>query len=102
MADNGVYAEFTGDAKISLDQKGVGLGWRDLPEILQTISGLHEEGKLSPVSEEVDDGEKFHFHIGSDELGLIAEEAKEIREKHSGTSDKPMGAMGLALQKALG
>lgn len=91
-----VFAELSKEAKTALHQKRFGIGWKDMAEILQTIDGLSEDGKLtlSGVTSE----HKRSFSIGLPELEIIARELQRNRRRQQPSSGG--NALASALHKA--
>jgi len=97
MEESRVYADLDGRAKNALNQKTFGFGWKDLPEILQTISGLHQDGSMEPAREE---NGTLHFSIDLPTLKTVVEEARRVRKKYSSATETT-GSFGEALRRAL-
>lgn len=98
MEDKRVYANLDESSKKALHKKKFGFGWEDLPEILQTISGLHEDGKIESCREKE---EVREFAIDLPILEMVVEEAKRIRREYSGDTETK-GSLADAFNKALG
>jgi hypothetical protein len=99
MEEKKVYADLDGKAQNALNQKTFGIGRKDLPEILQTISGLYEDGKIESSHEE---NGVLHFAIDLPTFEMIVNEARRIREKYSPCDTGTNSSFAEALRKGLG